>query len=93
MVRLASNLECLVDDETEGEVIDPSNEGITQPINDSMKSQFVDLDECSRASSELTESEPAGIEVQSPTVNTKGGLLSIQLVLWLSKMEKKYYVM
>lgn len=60
------------EDETEGEVIDPSTEGMTQPINDSSKPKFVESDECSGASSELTESEAAENEVQSPKVNTRG---------------------
>lgn len=85
-----SNLEFLID-ETEGEVIDPSTEGMTQPINDSSKPKFVESDECSGASSELTESEAAENEVQSPKVNTRGSLSSILLLYNLSKMKKFLY--
>jgi hypothetical protein len=74
---LASNLEFQID-ETEGEVIDPSTEGMSQPINDSSKPKSVESDEYSGASSELTESEPAENEVQSPKVNIRGSLSSIQ---------------
>jgi hypothetical protein len=84
---LASNLEFLID-ETEGEVIDPSTEGMTQLINDSSKPKSVESNEYSRASNELTESEPAENEVQSPI---RGSLSSIILLHNLSKMKNLLY--
>lgn len=66
-----SNLELLVD-ETEGEVFNPSTEGMTRHVNGSSNSKVMESDEYSNASSELIESEPAETEVQSAKVNIRG---------------------
>ncbi|XP_048321427.2 condensin-1 complex subunit CAP-D2 isoform X3 [Ziziphus jujuba] len=50
----------------DGEVIDPSGEEVTHPLNDVSNFKSVESDEYSGASSELTEQEPGDVEVQSP---------------------------
>ncbi|XP_042942154.1 condensin complex subunit 1 isoform X3 [Carya illinoinensis] len=60
------------DDETEGEVFNPSTEGMTRHVNGSSNSKVMESDEYSNASSELIESEPAETEVQSAKVNIRG---------------------
>ncbi|KAG2687306.1 hypothetical protein I3760_09G045600 [Carya illinoinensis] len=60
------------DDETEGEVFNPSTEGMTRHVNGSSNSKVMESDEYSNASSELIESEPAETEVQSTKVNIRG---------------------
>lgn len=70
-VWFLSNLESIVD-ETDGEVYNPSTDGITQPVNGSSNPEFAESDEFSNASSELIESEPAEDEVQSAQVNIRG---------------------
>ncbi|KAG6694386.1 hypothetical protein I3842_09G045800 [Carya illinoinensis] len=56
----------------EGEVFNPSTEGMTRHVNGSSNSKVMESDEYSNASSELIESEPAETEVQSAKVNIRG---------------------
>ncbi|BBH07209.1 hypothetical protein Prudu_019079 [Prunus dulcis] len=56
----------------DGEVVDPSIEGMTKSVDEMSKSRLVESEEYSGTSSELTESEPGDIEVQSPNVNIRG---------------------
>ncbi|KAG2687307.1 hypothetical protein I3760_09G045600 [Carya illinoinensis] len=56
----------------EGEVFNPSTEGMTRHVNGSSNSKVMESDEYSNASSELIESEPAETEVQSTKVNIRG---------------------
>lgn len=60
--------------ETDGEVIDSSVEGMTEHANDVSKSVSSESEEHSGASSELTESEPGDVEVQSAKTYIRGGL-------------------
>ncbi|XP_018499140.1 condensin-1 complex subunit CAP-D2 isoform X1 [Pyrus x bretschneideri] len=58
--------------ETDGEVIDSCVEGMTEHVNDVSKSVSSESEEHSGASSELTESEPGDVEVQSAKTNIRG---------------------
>lgn len=60
--------------ETDGEVIDSCVEGMTEHVNDVSKSVSSESEEHSGASSELTESEPGDVEVQSAKTNIRGSL-------------------
>ena len=52
-------------DETDGEVTDQSSEEVTEFSPDSKDAKSVEGEECSHASSEVTEPEPCDGEVQS----------------------------
>ena len=57
---------------TDGEVMDPSmDEGSDFPSNEDA-SKTVDSEECSKASSQVIQSEQCDDEVQSPPVFSKG---------------------
>ncbi|KAM1432360.1 hypothetical protein TB2_014139 [Malus domestica] len=58
--------------ETDSEVIDSSVEGMTEHVNDVSKSVSSESEERSGALSELTESEPGDVEVQSAKTNIRG---------------------
>lgn len=73
-----SNLHFLL--RTDGEVIDPSGEEVTHPLNDVSNFKSVESDEYSGASSELTEQEPGDVEVQSP-ISKRGSLSTKTLSL------------
>ncbi|KAJ7972141.1 Condensin complex subunit 1 [Quillaja saponaria] len=62
----------IAEDVTDGEVVDPSTEGITQFSCEKTISKFVNSKEHSGASSELSEAELGNCEVQSPKVNIRG---------------------
>lgn len=47
---------------------------MTKSVDEMSKSRLVESEEYSGTSSELTESEPGDIEVQSPNVNIRGSL-------------------
>lgn len=57
---------------TDGEVIDPCNEGMTNSVNETSKTAHVESQEHSVVSSDLSESEPDDTEIQSPNVVSRG---------------------
>ncbi|CAN6719040.1 unnamed protein product [Malus baccata var. baccata] len=61
-----------ITEETDSEVIDSSVEGMTEHVNDVSKSVSSESEERSGALSELTESEPGDVEVQSAKTNIRG---------------------